>query len=39
MRKPYADAVPGERHELKLRVFREGEIIEILLVTVHRGKW
>lgn len=34
-----AGAVEGERHELKLRVLRAGEVLEIPIVTVHRARW
>ena len=38
-RKSNAGAAEGERHELKLRVVRAGEVLEIPIVTVHRARW
>jgi S1-C subfamily serine protease len=38
-RKTYSGAVEGERHELKFRVIRAGEVIEVPIVTVHRAGW
>lgn len=38
-RKSSMGAVEGERHELKLRVLRAGEVLEIPIVTVHRARW
>lgn len=39
LRKAYTGAVEGEQHELKLRVLRAGEVIEVPLVTAHRARW
>ena len=38
-RKTYSSAAEGERHEIKLRVVRAGEVVELPLVTVHRTRW
>lgn len=38
-RKSNTGAAEGERHELKLRVVRAGEVLEIPIVTVHRARW
>ena len=38
-RKAYSGAAEGERHEIKLRVVRAGEVVELPLVTVHRARW
>jgi serine protease Do len=38
-RKSNMAGVEGERHELKLRVLRAGEVLEIPMVTVHRPRW
>jgi len=38
-RKSYNGATEGEHHEVKLRVVRAGQVIELALVTVHRARW
>lgn len=38
-RKTYSGAVEGERHELRFRVIRAGEVIEVPIVNVHRVGW
>ena len=38
-RQSFAGANEGDRHEMKLRVLRGGDVIELVLVTVHRARW